>query len=121
MAQFQKNSARRIAEATRRVEATPRSLVKGTSPPRLSAGAKYAIVTTAITAAVRSTSTLGRGVGTLQLVSYDSSDNATYTSTGQSVFLYSGAVAGTGVPIAVDRLVLVDFVDGRYHVVVDYC
>jgi hypothetical protein len=85
------------------------------------ATAKYAIVTTAITAAVRATSTLGKGAGTLQLVTYDSSDVATYTSTGQTVPIYSGAVAGTGVPIATGRLIQVKMIDGRYHLDVDYC
>lgn len=117
MAGYNRDASRRIEKVVRRVERSPRFKVEVPENPRISSTGKYAIVTTAIGAAVRATETIGKGIGTLQIVTYDSSDVATYEAMQTGVPLYSGALA----PIAVGRLVMVDVYDGRYHVVVDFC
>lgn len=111
-------SARRVSAAVRAVERmTSGSAPPGTAP-RITSPGKYAIITTAITAAVRATSTLGKGAGTLQLVTYNpSTDVATYASMGVTVPIYSGALS----TIATGRLIKVSVVDGRYQVDADYC
>lgn len=114
---FSKEAAKRIAKVVRRVEGYPVNTVPEMAGPRITTPARYALVTTQITAAVRASSTLGKGIGTLQLVSYDSSDVATYATLGESVPIYSGALS----TIATGRLIQVMLVDGRYHVVSDYC
>jgi hypothetical protein len=115
MPKISQDGARRLSKVARRVEQTPRTRIKPPAPPRISTTAKYAIVTTAIGA--RSGSSPGKGVVDLQVVTYANDDTATYASMGVSVPCYHGGSPG----IATGRLVIVDVIDGRYHVVVDYC
>lgn len=118
---FSPDSGRRIAQTTRRTEQTPFSRVPAPSPPRISVTAKYAIVTTAIMAANPGAMTLGKGAGKLQSIAYDASDNATYSDSGDTIPIYSGATATGGAPIPIGQLVIVEFMEGRYHVIVDFC
>lgn len=114
---FDQKSAERIATVVRRVENQPVNSLPSASGPVITAPARYALVTTTITAAVRATSTFGKGIGTLQISSYSSTDVGTYATRGASVPLYSGALA----TIASGRLVQVMLIDGRYHVTADFC
>lgn len=117
---FSGDSARRLAASTRRIEQTPRFKVDPDRPPVIATGPKYAIVTTEITAANRSITSLGKGAGMLQFVRYDANDNASYYPTGQTVPIYSGAT-GTNASISTGDLVIVDFIEGRFNVIVDFC
>jgi hypothetical protein len=115
MAGFNADGSRRVARATRRIEQTPRYRAAPPKGPRVLRPCKYAIVATAITAA--SGTTLGRGTGTLQLVTYAADDSATYTSMGEVVPIYHGGTPG----IASGRLIIVEPIDGRLNTIVDYC
>lgn len=112
---FTENAEDRIIDCVKDYERTPRNRIKRGEAPRIVQPVKYAKVTTAIKAG--SSSGPGMGQGTLMLVSYGSGGKATYSSTNQSVPLYSGASTA----IAAGRIVIVAIIDGRYSVLVDFC
>ena len=120
MAQFDRYSAFRVARATRKAEREPRGgpLDRG-APPRVVAPAVYLKVTTQVELATGST--LGKGKGRIQAVSYSSADVATYAEADPTDYwIYSGALA-SGATIAVGRLVIAIPIGGRFHTIVDFC
>jgi hypothetical protein len=78
---------------------------------------RYAVTTSSITAKVTSTRTLGKGAATLREMTYNTGGVGTYASTGSPVTVYNGDAGA----IASGRLVIVIAVDGKWHVIVDYC
>lgn len=59
----------------------------------------------------------GLGYGKPTPVTYGAADAATYGPQGDTIPLYSGAAT----PIAAGRKVVCCVIDGRYHVIVDFC
>lgn len=119
MAEFDERSVKRIVDAVHFVEGQPRNTVATGRGGLPAFTAKYAITSSTITAAdpTATPKKLGKGTATLQLVTYDSSGNATYAAMSYpDVTVYTG-----GASIASGRLVQVKEIDGRWHIDVDYC
>ena len=112
---FDFNSARQIVRATRAYNREPRGTVAAPSPTRLRTPVKYAIVQQEI--GKRNGTVLGKGTISLQVLSVGSSGDASYNDLGVVVPCYSGAAA----PIAAGRLIIVEFIDGYYQVLTDFC
>lgn len=117
MPQFSKKSAERVVEATRRTERTPRTRPKAPRTPRGVLPTCYALVTEAIGSADREANRLGKGKVKLARLAYDSADVCTYTTFDEEYPAYSGAAS----EVSAGRLVIVDFIAARLHVIVDFC
>lgn len=116
-----KDSARRIANAVRKVE----RMTPGTSPdrthPRPLYASFFAVVSVAITAGNQTAKTLGSGKGTLQLIKATTSGGTTTYSYAAWPGLADVVILNGGATIAVGRLIQVKMIDGFFVVDVDYC
>jgi hypothetical protein len=115
VAGFEKNSARRLVKATRRVEQFPRNKIMRALGPRLHLGAKLALTSGTISLATAGTS-LGHGPAVLQTLN----DDWTYQPMKGSPSVQIGNMSTT-VTIASGQLVVVIPLDGKWVVDVVVC
>jgi hypothetical protein len=115
MAGFEKNSLKRVAKATRRVEQNPRNKIMRALGPRLAMGGKLAVTTATITLATAGTS-LGHGPAVLQTLAHD----WTYAPMKGSPSVQVGNMSTT-LTIPSGSLVVVIPVDGMWVIDVVVC
>jgi hypothetical protein len=115
MAGFEKNSAKRLVKATRRVEQIPRNKIMRSLGPRLALGGKLAITTSTISVHTSGTS-LGHGTAILYTIAHD----WTYSPMKGSPVVQVGNMSTT-LTIASGQYVIVIPVDGKWVIDVVVC
>ncbi len=116
MPEFNKDASRRISRNVRKEEISPTpKKAPGAKPAQINWFGKLAITTSTITSG--GTGTLGKGTAKLQLISRDSSGNASYANSSyDDVVVYNQSSS-----IASGKLVQIKVVDGTFLIDVVAC